>query len=353
MSRAEPDHEPQKAAIAEALRGLERTLELFINALTHEAAPVSAADATSPREARRRVCDAYAAIDYAPEQDVNTSPTCLGVIGGSAAVIARANAVNVAKCKLRAACSAIQNQRVRVPVKDGQGGRVVKSLPLVRVILRELSRSDLNLLAAYRKIPILTGRIERVAYVRAHTRAVYRKDRAAIEALLDGLDRAAVDDDRTRLRRRIRTWRWSRSATPTCARTSGSPDSTPATADACRSAPNSRCSIPSVARKTSPRSSTRKRRRGPQPPPDNAPANSRTPPSSTHCPSIATGQTPEDPAGASPQPAIPLQCQTISMTPHRGVEDAPASVCRASDRPAAQPTDPQSGQTSAKHEATA
>jgi hypothetical protein len=96
---------------------------------------------------------------------------------------------------------AIQNQRVRVPVKDGQGGGVVKSLPLVRVILRELQRSDLNLLAAYRKIPILTGRIERVAYVLARTRAVYRKDCAAIEALLDGLDRAAVEDDRRRLKR--------------------------------------------------------------------------------------------------------------------------------------------------------
>jgi hypothetical protein len=201
MSSAGVSHEPHKLAIAEALRALERSLELFIAALSHEAAPVSAEGAASPREARRRVCDAYAAIDYAPDQDVNTSPTCLGVIGGSATVIARANAVNVAKGKLRGACAAIQNQRVRVPVKDGQGGRVVKSLPLVRVILRELARSDLNLLAAYRKIPILTGRIERVAYVRAHTRAVYRKDRAAIEALLDGLDRAAVDDDRTKLRR--------------------------------------------------------------------------------------------------------------------------------------------------------
>jgi len=74
--------------------------------------------------------------------------------------------------------SAIRHLRVRVPVKDGHGGRVAKSLPLVRVILRELQRSDLSLLAAYRQIPLLTGRVERVAYTRA--RAVYRKDRAAL-----------------------------------------------------------------------------------------------------------------------------------------------------------------------------
>ena len=201
MGRPRSNNEHHKLAIAVALRGLERALELFMHALSHEAAPVSAEDAESTREARRCVCDAYATISYAPDDQVNESPVCLGVIGASAAVIARANAVNVAKGRLREACAAIQNQRVRVPVKDGKGGRTVKSLPLVRVILRELQRSDLNLLAAYRKIPILTGRIERVAYVRAHTRAVYRKDRVAIEALLAGLDRAVVKEDRTRLKR--------------------------------------------------------------------------------------------------------------------------------------------------------
>jgi hypothetical protein len=40
-------------------------------------------------------------------------------------------------------------------------------MPLVRILLRELQRSDLNLLAAYCEIPVLTGRVERVAYVRA------------------------------------------------------------------------------------------------------------------------------------------------------------------------------------------
>jgi hypothetical protein len=42
----------------------------------------------------------------------------------------------------------------------GQGGRIVKLLPLVRVIFRELQHSDLDLLATYRKIPLLTGRVE-------------------------------------------------------------------------------------------------------------------------------------------------------------------------------------------------
>jgi hypothetical protein len=193
------NREQHTLVIAEALRGLERTLELLTAALSHQAGPASAEHATTEAEARCRICEAYAAIDYAQDDEVNRSPVCLGVIGGAATVIDRAEVVNLAKTRLRAACAPLRNARVRVPVKDGQGRRVVKSLPLVRVILRELQRSDVNLLAAYRKIPILSGRIARVAYTRACTRAVYRKARAEVAAMLADSDRPGVEEDRVRL----------------------------------------------------------------------------------------------------------------------------------------------------------
>ena len=195
------NHDEHTLAIAAALRELERRLDLLVQALSHESAPVSAEAARSERDARRLVCEAYATIDYAPDDQANESHACLGVIGGSAAVIDRAEAVNAAKVELRERCKALSHLRVRVPVKDGKGGRVVKSLPLVRVILRELQRSDLSLLAAYRQIPILTGRVKRVAYTRARTRAVYRKDRASLIALLQHQDRPGTDDDLARLKR--------------------------------------------------------------------------------------------------------------------------------------------------------
>ena len=201
MGRTTPSHEAEKLAIAVALKDLERALGLFVRALSHESAPVSTEAAGSEREARRLVCEAYATISYAPDDQVNESPVCLGVIGGSAAVIGRAAAVNAAKDELREHCRKIQNVRVSVPVKDGKGGQVVKMLPLVRVILRELQHSDLNLLAAYRRIPVLTGRIARVVYTRARTRAVYRKTRAEIASLLAAIDRPGVEEDRTRLAR--------------------------------------------------------------------------------------------------------------------------------------------------------
>jgi hypothetical protein len=195
-----PDHDTHKRAIAAALRDLETVLERLVDAVAHQPGPVTAEGARTDGEARRRICEAYAAIDYGQDDEVNRSPQRLGVVGASAAVIDRADAVNAAKQHLRAVCAPLQNLRVRIPVKDGQGGQVVKPLPLTRVILRELQRSDLNLLAAYRKVPVLTGRVSRVVYTRALTRAVYRKTRTEIAALLADSNRPSAAADLARLR---------------------------------------------------------------------------------------------------------------------------------------------------------
>ena len=201
MPAATHNHEQHKLAIAAALRELEHALDRFVRALAHDTGPVNAEGARSDADARRRICEAYAAIDYGQDDEVNHSLTCLGLAGVAAAVIDRAEAVNEAKSYLKEVCAPLQNARIRMPVKDGQGGRVVKSLPLVRVILRELQRSDLNLLAAYRRIPILTGRVARVAYTRALTRAVYRKSRAEIATMLEASNRATAAADLALLQR--------------------------------------------------------------------------------------------------------------------------------------------------------
>ena len=195
-----PDQQRHKNAIAAALREFEQALERFVQALAHETGPIRAEGAVLDADARRRICEAYATIDYGQDDAVNETRQCLGIAGATAATLDRAQAVNESKARLKAVCAPLANARVRIPVKDGQGGQVVKSFPLVRVILRELQRSDLNLLAAYRKVPVLTGRVARVAYTRAHTRAVYRKRRDEIEALLETSNRLTAAADLARVR---------------------------------------------------------------------------------------------------------------------------------------------------------
>jgi len=193
------DRDRAKSAVAAVLRDFERSLERFIATLSHQDTLASTEEFTSGRESLRRICESYATINYASEDEPNESPVCLGAVGVNAAAIAQANDLNAVKAQLRDQLKALRPYRVRVPVKDGQGGRVVKSLPLVRVVLRELQRSDLNVLAAYRKIPVLTGRVSRIVYTRALTRAVYRKSRAEIAELLEASNRLSAPADLKRL----------------------------------------------------------------------------------------------------------------------------------------------------------
>lgn len=65
-----------------------------------------------------------------------------------------------------------------MPVRGDDGP--TKALSVLRVILRALQRSDLNVHAAYRKMPMLAAPPRLTDYTRARTRSVYRKSVEAI-----------------------------------------------------------------------------------------------------------------------------------------------------------------------------
>jgi len=187
--------EEQRLSVANALRHVERSLQRLAEGLAHERdIRVVTADEDALGPAIRRICEAYLAIDLGEDDVPGKSVVCLGVVGVSAALLGHAEQVNAAKAALREVCAPLQRIRTRVP--DGAGTR---ALPVIRVILRSLQRSDLNLLAAYRKIPILAAMPTSVSYTRARTRAVYRKSVEAIAALLQNSDSPRAVADRARL----------------------------------------------------------------------------------------------------------------------------------------------------------
>jgi hypothetical protein len=178
-------------------RALEAAIRRLIDALTHRPAWVSTEGTSTDRDALKQICTAYASIDYATEDDANFSIVCLGVAGVSANILKRAEAVNTAKAALREICAPLQRINMRVPVKGGDGP--TKAIPVIRVILRNIQRSDLNLLAAYRKIPILGAPPVSITYTRARTRAVYRKSIDELYQMLALLEGPQAAADRARL----------------------------------------------------------------------------------------------------------------------------------------------------------
>ena len=189
------DISPHVPQIAKALTSLETALERLTEALSHR--PVIAyIDGTSgDHGAIRRACEAYSAIDYEMDDEIGDSVVCLGVIGAPSDVLKRAQAVNAAKAALETLFVPLQRVRIRVPVKGSQ----TKAIPALRVILRHIQRSDLNVNAAYRKIPILSVPPKTVTYTRANTRNVYRKTVDEIADMLSHVSSPAASADRERL----------------------------------------------------------------------------------------------------------------------------------------------------------
>jgi hypothetical protein len=194
------DLSTHRVAVAFALRELERRLAQLTQALGHTATWCRVVDTECPSEGLKRIIAAYTGIDLAMEDTVNVSPVCLGVVGVEAHVMQLALAVNVAKEELKAVCAPLQRIRTRIPLAKQADGRKTRALPVVRVVLRMIQRSDLNLLAAYRRIPVLRETPKRVVYTRARTRSVYRMPVAAVQALLENSDKPGAADDRARLR---------------------------------------------------------------------------------------------------------------------------------------------------------
>jgi hypothetical protein len=202
------DLDTHRRHIAAALQALEKSLDRLVDALAHRPAWLAVDGAADDRDALRRVCEAFRKIDYDMEDEVNETLDCLGVVGVSSEVLTRAEQVNDAKAELKRVCLPLSRLRTRVPRKatkdarDGDGageGADTEMIQTTRAVLRSLQRSDLNLTAAYRKIPILGAPPRTITYVRASTRAVYRKTIAEIETLLMTAEGPIASKDRARL----------------------------------------------------------------------------------------------------------------------------------------------------------
>jgi hypothetical protein len=189
------DITPHIPEIAKALLTLETALERLTDALSHRPVIANIDGTTTMSGAIRRACEAYSAINYEMEDEVGDSVVCLGIICAPSDVVQRALAVNTAKAALKALFAPLQRVRIRVPVKDSQ----TKAIPALRVILRHIQRSDLNVNAAYRKVPILAVPPAAVTYTRANTRSVYRKTVDQIADMLSNVSSPAAIADRERL----------------------------------------------------------------------------------------------------------------------------------------------------------
>ena len=182
--------------VAKVLRALESSLERFVASLAHDQVTIQLENPGGGHEVRK-AAEAFAAISYGTVDRPAETVQCVGVIGVSADLKRRAEAVNAAKSALKVICAPLQHVYVRVPTKGE--GFPTKGIPAIRQILRTLQRSDLNLLAAYRKIPLLEVPPASITFTRALTRAIYRKSVEDLYTMLSTAEGAKASNDRALL----------------------------------------------------------------------------------------------------------------------------------------------------------
>jgi len=186
--------------VAGALRTFERELSAFVQALAHSNPLVSLDPRFASAHPVAAVCDAYGTIDYGMEDDVHASVSCVAVVCADNATVNQAEQLNIAKQELQNTCAPLQKHRMRVRVRNAEGEEIVRMTTLVRVVLRSIGRSHLNLTGAYRRIPVLGAQPVRIAYTRTLTRRVRRMTREALFERLEFSDRPGATEDRARLR---------------------------------------------------------------------------------------------------------------------------------------------------------
>ncbi len=199
-SDGRPDLAAATAAIAGALRELERELYLFVQALAHSDTLVSLDPRFATAHPVETVCDAFTAIGYAVADRLHSSVSCVGIVCANQATVTQAQQLNAAKAVLQRTCAPLQRHRMRIRVHDANGEEVVRMTSLVRVVLRNIGHAHLNLLAAYRKVPILGAQPARIAYTRTLTRRVRRQTRDALLERLRFSEKPGAAEDRARLR---------------------------------------------------------------------------------------------------------------------------------------------------------
>ena len=198
--------------ITRAIRWLDKSVELLNTEITNEALSrsgllhictevdeqmyVAGKDPTSAMSsACRLMTDALSGYRYEVDDVENTAPVFLGVVGGNSSMMQKAHIVNFEKIALKALCGLIKGKRMRVQVKDGQGGYKLENKNLVRVILAHIQESDINLLAAWRTIPILKAQPKLIAFSATQSRAVYKKEKEEIKQMLDDSRDVRARDD--------------------------------------------------------------------------------------------------------------------------------------------------------------
>lgn len=192
--------EKEAKPIGSALRRLDSALAGLDTLLATDCRWVSVDDESTAIAAMGKVRAALTEIDDDDIEDRRAMPGCRGIVAVTSRAIAAAHRVNEAKVELKAAFFGL---RVTAIAKQPDQDRRLRQAPpgMHRLTLTALGRPKLNLFAAYRRVPILTGAPRRVGFADQRHYTIYRTPREVIANRLQRRADANSVEDLLRVQR--------------------------------------------------------------------------------------------------------------------------------------------------------
>jgi hypothetical protein len=157
-------------------------------------------DPYPPKKGKQLAADAIAQLEYIEDEPKNRSVRCYGAIGVSMRLIQQIQGVNRAKDAFRDALKPLSGKTMRVSVRhaDGSSERVMREL--ITVMMRRLELARVNVLAAYRHIPVFDEQVRTLRFNHVTSKSVEKKTAEQLIDMLANSHESTAGEDIARLR---------------------------------------------------------------------------------------------------------------------------------------------------------
>lgn len=157
-------------------------------------------DPYPPKKGKQLAADAISQLEYIEDEPKNRSVRCYGAIGVSMRLIQQIQGVNRAKDAFRDALQPLSGKTMRVTVRhpDGSRERVIREL--ITVMMRRLELARVNVLAAYRHIPVFDEQVRTLRFNHVTSKSVEKKTAGQLIEMLAESHESTAGEDIARLR---------------------------------------------------------------------------------------------------------------------------------------------------------
>ena len=155
----------------------------------------------APKRGLALAAAAFGELEHQGDEKDSRSVRCYGAIGVPMRLIREAEKVNLVKDEFREALKPLAGRTMRALVRNAKGTAEPRTRDLATVMMRRIQSARVNLLAAYRHIPVYNEQVQTLAFYHVRSRSVEKKTAEQLIDMLASKHYAFAHSDIVQLRK--------------------------------------------------------------------------------------------------------------------------------------------------------